>query len=48
MNLSKNMDRDMNGIIKGISMSGDTGMIFLHNQNLLEDKGSYTLIGESS
>ena len=28
MNLSKNMDQDMNGIMKGIPMSGDTGTIF--------------------
>ena len=40
MNLSKNMDRDMNGVMKGIPMNGDTGTTFLHNQNLLEDKGS--------
>ena len=43
MNLSKNMDQDMNGIMKGILnlyQSGKTGKVFFVNQNLLEDKGN--------
>ena len=28
MNLSKNMNQDMNGVMKGIPMSEDTGMTF--------------------